>query len=88
MTFAEVKEILEKAKFNMCHCSIPEEAPLKVSDGVVATLKNGVYEVYFVDRYEAFEVKRYTNEDDASRDFLTRIYEDFDGMYDFPKNVQ
>ena len=49
MTFAEVKEILEKAKFNMCHCGIPEENPWKVSDGVVATLKNGVYEVYFVD---------------------------------------
>ena len=88
MTFAEVKEILEKAKFNMCHCDIPEENPQKVSDGVVATLKNGVYEVYFVDRYEPFEVERYTNENDASRDFLRRIYEDFDGMYDFPENVQ
>lgn len=36
MTFAEEKEILKKAKFNMYHCGIPEESPWKVSDGVMA----------------------------------------------------
>ena len=36
MTFAEVKEILKKAKFNMYHYGIPEESPWKVSDGVMA----------------------------------------------------
>lgn len=36
MTFAEVKEILEKAKFNMCYCFIPEKDSWKISDGVMA----------------------------------------------------
>ena len=87
MTFAEVKEILEKAEFNMDYVSILDEPMVKMGDGVVALFKNGVYTVYYTERHTPFKVAEFTNEDEASRDFLRRIFDAFARFYDFPTNV-
>ena len=87
MTFAEVKKILDMAKFDMDYCSILEESTTKEGSGVVALLKNGVYKIYNTDRNEPFNIQEYTSEDAASREFYKRILFSFKKFYNLPESI-
>ena len=87
MTFADAKEILEKVRFDMNYVSILNSPMVKAGDGIVALFENGIYKVYATDRHVPFNVSEFTNEDEASRDFLARVFDGFDSFYDFPKDI-
>ena len=87
MTFAEVKEILEKANFNMDDCSILDSPTVKAGSGVVVRFENGVYKIYDTERNEAFDIVEHTSEDAACREFLKRIIDSFGKFYDLPKDI-